>query len=573
MNLKNSCLIVILGLSCLIGFAQEKRGATIPWTTYEAEKMNTTGTVLGPAYEPFRVETESSGQMCVKLNKKGQYIEFTASGNANSMVIRYSLPDSKDGKGKGSSLAISNNGNLIRHPKISSYLSWLYGKYPFTNDPSAAQPRHFYDEVRMTGLKIKKGDLIRIQRDDPKEDDIAYCIIDLVDLENVGPPLKAPANSLTVTDKGFRGPGTADDYTAAFRNCIAKAAKTGKSVWIPAGTFKITGDILLPSTITVQGAGMWYTQLVGDDRLYADVNRRVRLKGTGSNIHISDFAITGKLNYRNDKEANDGIVGSYGKNSTISRIWIEHTKVGLWIENSKNLHVTGCRMRNTNADGINFCVGVAESTIENCTVRGTGDDCIAIWPATFLKQEFKPGRNLILHCTAQLPFLANGVAVYGGESNTIKSCSIVDISLGSGILISTTFPTESKDKGIHNNFTGTTVIENCDVKTSGGFDHEWDWRAAVEICIDKNDISGLDINKLNIVNSLSNAINVIAKNENGKVGFLSNTTLQHINIANFGIGTNGYALFINGGAHGSLTIKQSDIKDIKNTSNYFTIVR
>lgn len=561
-------------LSTLICSAQEKRGAIIPWRTYEAENMHTTGTVMGPKYEPYQVETESSGQKCVKLSQKGQYVEFTSLENANSMVIRYSLPDSKEGKGTSSSLTIYENGNLIQHAEVSSRYSWLYGKYPFTNDPAAGMPRHFYDEMRMTGLKIKKGDVIRIKYDNQKEDAAAYCIIDLVDLENISPPLKAPSNSLSVTDKSFRGNDFTDDYTEAFRNCITKAAETGKTVWIPAGTFKITGDIILPSNLTVQGAGMWYSQLVGDETLYPSPNKRVRLKGNGSNIHIADFAIIGKLKYRSDKEANDGIVGSFGANSTILRIWIEHTKVGMWIENSKNLKIIGCRMRNTNADGINFCVGMTESSIENCTARGTGDDCFAIWPTTFLKQVFAPGHNLIVHCTAQVPFLANGAAIYGGESNKIKNCSLVDISQGSAILISTTFPTENKDKSINNNFSGTTVIEDCDIKTSGGFDHEWDWRAALEICIDKRSISGLEINNLTITSSLSNAFSVIAKNENDKIGFLSNTILQNVSISNFGIGVKDrHGLFINSSAHGSLTIKKSDIPNIKNESENFTLVR
>jgi hypothetical protein len=573
MNIKNNCLVIALILGRLMCLAQEKRGAIIPWTTYEAENMHTTGTVIGPKYEPYQVETESSAQKCVKLSQKGQYVEFTSSVNANSMVIRYSVPDSKEGNGQTSTLAIYKNGSIALHSKISSSYSWLYGKYPFTNDPAAGQPRHFYDEVRITGLKIKKGDVIRIQCEDQK-DNAAYCIIDLVDLENIALPLKAPSNSLAINDKSFREGDVTEDYTEAFKKCIAKAAETGKSVWIPPGTFKITGDIILPSNIIVQGAGMWYTQLVGDEALYTNANRRVRLKGNGSNIHIADFAIIGKLKYRSDKEANDGIVGSFGTNSTISRIWIEHTKVGMWVENSKNLKITGCRMRNTNADGINFCVGMTESTMENCTARGTGDDCFAIWPTTFLKQVFSPGHNLIVHCTAQVPFLANGAAIYGGESNKIKSCSLVDISQGSAILISTTFPTENKDKSINNNFSGTTVIEDCGVKTSGGFDHEWDWRAAVEICIDKRSISGLEINNLSITNSLSNAVSVIAKNENDNFGVLSNTTLQNINVSNFGIGVKGkHGLFINSGAHGSLTIKNPGIPDIKNESVNFTIVR
>jgi hypothetical protein len=573
-NIKHNCIAVILILNCAICSAQEKRGATIPWTTYEAEQMNTTGTIMGPTYKPYQVETESSGQQCVKLSNKGQYVEFTSSGSDNSMVIRYSLPDSRAGNGKHATLSIFINGRFIQHCKISSRYAWLYGKYPFTNDPAAGKPRHFYDELRVMGLIIAQGDVIRIRRDDQKEDDAEYCIIDLVDLENVAPPLNQPSNSLSIADKAFRGNDTSADYTEAFRNCIARAQQTGKSVWIPPGAFKITGDIILPANITVQGAGMWYTRLTGDEALYADANRRVRLKGNGRNIHLADFAIIGKLTYRSDKEANDGIVGSYGTNSTISRIWIEHTKVGMWIENSGNLKITGCRMRNTMADGINFCVGMAGSTIENCTARGTGDDCFAIWPTTFLKQVFNPGNNLIVHCTAQLPFLANGAAIYGGESNKIEGCSFTDISQGSAILVSTTFPTENKAKGINNNFSGTTVIEDCDIKNSGGFDHEWGWRAAVEICTDKRNIAGIEINNLNISNSLSNGFSVIAKNEADKIGLLSDATVRNVIISNFGIGVKEKsALFINSAAHGNLTIKNSEIPEIKNESENFTITR
>jgi hypothetical protein len=573
MNANYKYVLIFLLIKTLTGAAQSERGAVIPWITYEAENMRTTGTVMGPKYDPFQVETESSGQKCVKLTSDKQFVEFTSVANANSMVIRYSLPDNKHGNGLDAVLGIYINGHLLQHQKISSRYSWLYGKYPFTNDPSAGEPRNFYNETRVTGIVIKKGDVIRIQCDS-LQNEAKYCIIDLVDLEEIAPPLPAPAGALWVTDKNFLGHNFSGDYTEAFRNCIARAIETGKTVWIPAGTFKITGDIVLPANITIQGAGMWYTVLTGDEALYSHVNNRVRIKGNGDNIHISDFAIIGKLNYRSDKESNDGIVGSYGANSTISRLWIEHTKVGMWIENSKNLKITGCRIRNTIADGINFCVGMSGSTIENCTARGTGDDCFAIWPTTFDKQLFSPGHNLVTHCTAQLPFLANGSAIYGGDSNEIKNCSFIDISQGSAILVSTTFPTENKDKTINNNFSGTTVIEDCVIKNSGGFDHEWDWRAAVEICVDKRSITGLKISNLNIQNSLSNAISVIAKNDQEKIGILSNAILQNINISNYGIGAKGkHGLFISDGAHGSLVVKKSNVPETKNDSGNFTIVQ
>ena len=566
--------IIISVFHLATGLAQEPPGAAIPWTTYEAEQMRTTGTILGPAYGPYRVETESSGQRCVKLSLKSQYVEFAAAAEANSMVIRFSLPDDQRGNGTSSTLGIYQNGKLIRNGKISSHYAWLYGKYPFSNDPDSGKPRHFYDEVRLKDLPIQNGDVIRIQRDDSPDDHAGYCIIDLVDLEKVAPPGVAPAGSVSVAEVRWGGAGSMGDYTSAFRKCIAAAAETGQTVWIPAGTFIITGDIVVPAHVSIQGAGMWYSELTGDEKSYTAVDKRIRLIGTGSDIHLSDFAITGRLNYRSDKESNDGITGSYGENSTISRLWIEHTKVGMWIENSDYLTVTGCRLRNTLADGINFCVGMAHSTIRDCTARGTGDDCFAMWPTVYKKQEFSPGYNLVIHSTAQLPYLANGAAIYGGDSNVIRDCLFTDISAGSAILISTTFPTGSRDKSIDNNFSGTTVIQDCDIKNSGGFDHEWGWRAAVEICLDKRSISGIELKHLTIENSLSNGLSVVAKNTDGNVGALTNATLQNVRITTYGIGVKGeHGLFISGEAHGALAVHGSDVGDIRNESSSFTISR
>jgi hypothetical protein len=197
-----------------------------------------------------------------------------------------------------------------------------------------------------------------------------------------------------------------------------------------------------------------------------------------------------------------------------------------------------------------------------------------MWPTVYKKQEFSPGYNLVVHCTAQLPYLANGAAIYGGDSNAVEDCSFTDISQGSAILISTTFPTESRDKSINNNFSGTTVIRDCDIKSSGGFDHEWDWRAAVEICLDKRSISGIELAHVTIENSLSNGLSVVARNTDGKIGTLSHAVLQNVKITTYGIAVKGaHGLFISGEAHGALAIGGSEISDIRNDSGSFTISR
>lgn len=562
--MKTHHILLIIAFSPFFLFAQIKVGAYIPWTTYEAENMQTNGRILGPAYLPYHVETESSGQKCVLLSSTEQYVTFDALENANSMVIRYSLPDAAKGNGITSSLKILINNKVVGHYKISSQYCMLYGKYPFSNNPSYGSPRNFYSAIRIKALNINKGDHIKIQLDKVHHN---TCIVDLVDLEEIAPPLSRPLNSLSLTDKRFGGN---IDYTKALRNCIALAAKTGKIVWMPPGNYKITGDIVLPEGITIKGAGMWYTTLLGDSLQYNNENKRVRLIGNGSNIHLADFSIIGRLNYRDDKEANDGIVGSFGINSIIKNIWIEHTKVGMWLENSSHLLVEGCRLRNTIADGINFCVGMNQSIIKDCTARGTGDDCFAIWPTVSQPQDFYPEKNLVINCTAELPFLANGVAIYGGKSNKVENCVFKDISAGSAILISTTFPTE--DKNTNNNFSGITTIKNCHINTSGGFDHEWGWRAAVEICLDQRNISGIHLQNLTIKNSLSNAISIISKSLSGKRLDLSATSFSHIKIMHYAIAVkHKYGLYISNLVKGNLTINQSEMQEIKNDAKYLSL--
>ncbi|MEJ0090376.1 MAG: glycosyl hydrolase family 28-related protein [Limisphaerales bacterium] len=563
-----SALILFLGASlCSAG---SFRGADMPWTTYEAEDMVTTGLKLGPKYDPNLVETESSGQKCVKLSAVGQCVAFPAKSAANAIVVRYSLPDSPGGGGIDSTLSLYMNDKLVQKLPLTSRYSWLYGKYPFTNDPKAGKPRNFYDEVRLKDLSVREGDVVRLQRDD--QDGASYCIVDLVDLENIAAPLIAPVNSLSLSEFGADGLGKTDD-TDALGKCISTAREQNKSVWLPAGIFKITGDIDVPADTTIQGAGMWHTTLVGDENLYTNANRRVRFKGKGSNIHISDFAIIGKLNYRSDSEDNDGFADSFGTNSTIARVWVEHTKVGMWINNSSNLVVEGCRFRDTIADGVNFCVGMRNSTIRNCTTRNTGDDCFALWPATHAPQKYAPGFNVISHCTGQLPFLANGAAIYGGESNRIEDCRFTDISPGCAILLSTTFPTADAKKNIDNNFSGTTVVQNCDLIRSGGYDHEWAWRAAFQICLDRRSVSGVDIQNLNITNSLSDAFSVIARGTNHQET-LSHASLANVNIPDYGLGLKEqHGLWIGKDVQGSMTITKSEIVELKNSSPSFNIKR
>jgi hypothetical protein len=554
----------LLALFMSLHAARAFSGATVPWTSYEAEDMAGTGAVLGPQYGPNVVASESSGRKCVLLNATTQYVQFTAQAPANALVVRYSVPDTADGAGTNSTLSLYKNGAFVGKLPLTSRYSWIYGAYPFSNTPGNGSPRNFYDEVRTNGLSISAGDVVRLQKD--AGDAASYYIIDLVDLENVVAALTAPANSVSIMSYGAGGTGVTDD-TAALAGCISAASGQGKSVWLPPGTYKITASINLPSNLTIQGAGMWYTTLVGDPALYTTSSRRVTLNGNGNNIHLSDFAIVGKLNYRNDSEPNDGLGGSYGTGSTISRVWVEHTKTGAWIVNSQGLVVDSCRFRNTIADGINLCVGMRSTTVTNCTARGTGDDCFAIWPATYTGQNYAPGLNVITHCTGQLPFLANGGAVYGGESNRIEDCLFQDLPYGCGILISTTFPVGN------NVFSGITAAQRCDLNRCGGYDPGWTWRAALQLCLDNKSLSGINLNNLNITNSISDGLSIVAPGSSvsSGLGTLSNATMASVNIPNYGIGASGrHGLWARSDAIGSMTVSNATVVEYRDDSANFS---
>jgi hypothetical protein len=533
--------------------------------------MKTTGVVLGPKYDPNVVETESSGQKCVKLSAAGEYVEFTAEAKANALVIRYSLPDAKEGGGITAGLDLYVNGAKVRALALTSRYSWLYGSYPFSNQPGQGKPRNFYDEIRVKDLSIGRNDVIRLQRSDA---DAAYCIVDLADLENVPAPLPAPANSLSVLDFGADPKGEID-ATGALRKCVAEAQNQGRPVWVPAGDYKLTGEILVPSSVTIKGAGMWHTTFVGDSSLYDQSARRVRFKLAGSNIHLADFSIVGRLNYRNDNEPNDGIVGAGCADSSVSNVWLEHTKVGIWIYNGVNLVIEGCRFRNTIADGVNLCVGTSGTVIQDCAARGTGDDCFAIWPAAsdqgFVGKGPKSGNNVIRRCTGQLTFLANGAAIYGGESNRIEDCRFTDIGTGCGILISTTFPTSDEDRKIDNNFSGTTLVRNCELLRCGGYDHSWAWRGSLQICMDRRSISGLTISHVTIQDSISSGITIVAPGSPKGEGTLSDARFENVDVINSGIGGSPHHdLWIRRDAFGSVALHNSAIADIRNESDHFS---
>jgi hypothetical protein len=430
-------------------------GASLPYAEVQAESSATNGTVIGPSYTQGQLADEASGRKAVTLAGTGQNVTFTTPVATNSIDFRYSIPDTSDGSVYTAPLSLYINGTKQADFTLTNAYSWYYGSYPFTNTPGSGNPHHFYDEVhRLFAATYPAGTTFKLQVD--SEDTASAYTIDLADFEQVGAALPQPAGSVSVTSEGADPTGAADS-TSAF-NAAITAAGSGGTVWIPPGTYNIPGHIIV-NNVTVAGAGMWYSTVTGTaPGFYGN-----SAPSPSTNVHLQNFAIFGNVQERNDSAQVNGIGGALS-NSTVSNIWIEHMKVGAWMDGPMNgLTFSGVRIRNTTADGINFHGGVTNSTVTNSDIRNTGDDGIATWADAGIGAD---SGDVISNNTVQLQMLANGIAIYGGNSNTVTGNLVQDtgITQGGGIQVGQRFNSTP---------VGTTTISNNTLIRDGSLDPNW----------------------------------------------------------------------------------------------------
>ncbi|MDN3356686.1 choice-of-anchor D domain-containing protein [Actinomadura sp. DC4] len=445
--------VVTLSASPASAAATGGVGATLPYVEVQAENSATNGTVIGPSAAYNTLPAEASYRKAVTLQGSGKYVEFTTPVATNSIDFRYSIPDTSGGSVYTAPLSLYVNGTKQSDFTLTNAYSWYYGGYPFTNSPGS-NPHHFYDEVhRLFSTTYAAGTKFRLQVD---AGGASSYTIDFADFENVAGALSQPSGSVSVTGKGADPTGAADS-TAAFNSAIS-AAGSGGTVWIPEGTFKIPGHLIL-NNVTVKGAGMWRSTVVGAaPGFYGD-----NAPSGSTGVHLADFAIFGDVQERNDGAQVNGIGGALS-NSTVDRVWIEHEKVGAWMDGPmSNLVFSGMRIRNVTADGVNFHDGVTGSKVTNSDLRNLGDDGLATWA-----DQNADANDSFDHDTVQYPILANGIAIYGGHDNTVSDNRVIDAGLtqGGGIHVAQRFASTTLGR--------TDVLRNTIIR-SGSLDPNWNF--------------------------------------------------------------------------------------------------
>lgn len=501
-------------------------GATVPWTTYRAEEGRTTGTVVGPEKKYLTPGSETLTGKYVRLDAPGQYVEFTVNNPADAIVVRYSIPDAPAGGGIDSTLSLYVNGVFVKKLPVTSRYSWIYGDFPWSNDPSKGKAHHFFDESHGIIGSLTPGDVLRIVKDET--DTVPYVLVDLVELEKAPAPLAQPPESLSLADFGAKGDGT-DDDSAALVKCLAAAKEQGRTVWIPSGDYRLDGDRIAAGGVTVRGAGIWHTRLTG----------KPMFKGTGEPVIFSDLAILGQIDHRTDDSPDNAFDGNFGEGSVFRNLRIEHLKCGFWTtQGTSHLLLEDSRIRDIMADGINLCAGSSHSTVRNCHFRNTGDDAAATWSPAGEPGAVPCVGNSFVHNTVELPWLANGIALYGGTDHLVASNSIRGtVFSGGGILVSSGFGSIP--------FGGTIRVDDNDISGTGGYCYIGETVGSFWIHAKDSDITvPVLVDGLRITDATDSAITV-----NGPKN-VADLRLSDITVT----GAGGHAVDIKGSGSGTVTV-------------------
>jgi len=406
---------------------------------YEAEqgKCTTDGVILEPMYDQRNVQSEASNQSAAQLIVKGSFVEWTNDRSADGLTIRFSLPDDTVGKGITGNLVLVVDGDSVQTLMLSSYWAWQYilksgSKYP-DNIPNADTkfPRMRFDEMHFKlNTVIPENSTFRLVKAD--NNDMAYTI-DFVELEKI--PEAISFDSLPDENKVLYTTESGPLQTFVSQNL-------GKTIFLPEGKYEVDSRIIINGNGTkIIGAGMWSTEIYftasSDDK--STYNKR-GIETYSSNITLEGFylnTINNKRYYNNDPvyQVGKGLMGSFGSNSNIKNLWVEHFECGGWIEGAGNLNIQNCRFRNNYADGMNLAYGCKNSVVEHCSYRNNGDDDMASWS----RGDGLCENNVYRYSTSENNWRASGLGFFGGKQNKAYNIVIID-PMEAGFRITCDFP-------------------------------------------------------------------------------------------------------------------------------------
>jgi hypothetical protein len=557
------------------------RGADMPFDTYEAEDGVAGGgaVAVGPNRVVGDLAGEASGRRAVTLDRTGAYVEWTTRASANSLVLRFSMPDAAGGGGTNSTLAVYVDGRFVKNIDLTSRYAWLYG--PETNpgnQPGQGAPRHIYDEANaLLGTTVAAGSTIRLQK---TASNTSRYTVDFIDLEQATPQAN-PDPARYVQPAGF----SHQDVQAALDRFRMDTTGNLAGVYLPAGDYQTANKFqVYGKAVDIVGAGPWFTRFHAP-AAQENTDIGFRAEGTANGSTFRDFAYFG--NYTSRIDGPGKVFDFTGvSDMTIDNIWVEHMICMFWAANMDNSEIKDSRIRNTFADALNMTNGSANNHVHNNQARGTGDDSFALFAATDAGGSGQRG-NVFENLTSTNTWRAAGLAVYGGQDNTFRNIYVADTLVYSGVTIS------SLDFGYPMEGFGPapTTFEGISVVRSGG--HFWGDQVfpAVWMFSASKAFTAIRVNDLDIVDPTYSGIMFQTQYIGGQpVNPIRDTVFTDVSITGAQRSgdkyddRSGYAIWANpmpeagqGPAVGSVTFNnltlENNYRDIENPTSTFTITR
>lgn len=424
--------------------AQQRGWFDRPYVRYEAEPdcqelADFQALVLQPTDDQRELQSEASNQTAMQLVNRGDYVEWVTSADANALTLRFSLPDSDNGKGTTGRLVVVADGQSIDTITLNSFWAWQYtlkngGNYPDNQPADNKFARMRFDETHiLLSQHVAAGTHLRLAKID---NNTAAYTLDFIELEQAPEPKSFADIS---SDNKVQYSGTGADLAAFIRN------NGGKTIFLPKGRYECPERIYIPTNGTqLIGAGEWHTEIY----FTASSDNGSTYSNRGIETDASDVLLEGvylntvnnKRYYNNNSsyQVGKGLMGSWGNNSRVNHVWIEHFECGAWIANYTLKGCTNnvfeyCRFRNNYADGINLCCGAKNNRVEHCSFRNNGDDDMASWSTG----QWCEG-NTFAYCSAENNWRASSLGFFGGRNQLAHHILIID-PLESGVRINADF--------------------------------------------------------------------------------------------------------------------------------------
>ncbi|OWR26889.1 hypothetical protein CDO73_24025 [Saccharibacillus sp. O23] len=315
----------------------------------------------------------------------------------------------------------------------------------------------------------------------------------------------APQSSVSVKDYGAVPNGKTDSL-AAFQKAIAAAKTRGGSVYVPPGNYALSGRLFVDG-VGITGAGQNLSILTSTD----PANGSIDLKG--SNVSLKDLTHVYKNTAARDgSDAKNSITVLGASNFSIRNVRVVGAgTAGILVrDEAKDGVISDNVIKNTKADGIHITDGSSRITIENNTVKQTGDDTIAV--VSYKKDPVVTSDVVIRGNSVGYASGARGISVVGGSGVKIEKNTINNTEMA-GIYIAVEAAWKTRDVN-DVNVSGNTIVKTGTRPTN---DHP-----NVLVFADTGSIDEIRFDRNVITDSTNAGIGVWGDGKIGKIYFTFN---------------------------------------------------